>query len=72
LGSVFVEANSRGEKIASRLSQRVVEMAKLLQLPHLYLQTIDLEGGLYADLGWEAIGEFTHRDERALLMLKRL
>ncbi|MDG1026176.1 MAG: GNAT family N-acetyltransferase [Gammaproteobacteria bacterium] len=72
LGSVFVEANSRGEKIASRLSQRVVEMAKLLQLPHLYLQTIDLEGGLYADLGWEAIGEFTYRDERALLMLKRL
>ena len=72
LGSVFVEAGSRGELIASKLSQRVVEMAKLLQLPHLYLQTVNLEGGLYADLGWEAVDEFTHRGERALLMLKRL
>ncbi len=72
LGSVFVEEGSRGRHIASRLSLQIEEIAKQMGLPHLYLQTIDLDGGLYADLGWERVEEFTHMNEHALLMLKKL
>lgn len=72
LGSVFVEEQSRGLNIASELSLQVVEIAKKMRLPHLYLQTIDLEGGLYKSLGWKRVKEFTHMNEHTLLMLKKL
>ena len=72
LGSVFVEQGSRGGQIASQMSLHVVEMARTLGFPHLYLQTINLSGGLYSKLGWEAVAEFSHMDEHALLMLKKL
>lgn len=72
LGSVFVVEEARGRQIASSLSLRIVELAKQLRLPQLYLQTIDLGGGLYTNLGWERVSEFTHMNERALLMLKKL
>ena len=72
LGSVFVEKESRGRQIASRLSLQIEEIAQQMGLPHLYLQTIDLDGGLYAELGWERVEEFTHMNENTLLMLKKL
>ncbi len=72
LGSVFVEKGVREGQVASQLSLHIVEMAKQLHLPHLYLQTINLSGGLYAKLGWEPITEFVHMDEHALLMLRKL
>lgn len=72
LGSVFVEPESRDRQIASLLSLRIVEIARQMNFPHLYLQTIDLDGGLYSRLGWERVEEFTHMNEHALLMLKRL
>ena len=72
LGSVFVDEQHRGNSIASKLSKRIVELAKEKGLPHLYLQTIDLRGGLYAKLGWEPIREFNYKEEQTLLMLKKL
>ncbi|MEX0963261.1 MAG: GNAT family N-acetyltransferase [Pseudohongiellaceae bacterium] len=72
LGSVFVEEQSRGRQIASRLSLQIVKMAEQLNLPHLYLQTIEPNGGLYAHLGWDGVREFSHKGEQALLMLKKL
>jgi len=68
LGSVFVEEGVRGSQIATQMSLHIVEMAKRLHLPHLYLQTISLSGGLYSKLGWEPVAEFTHMEEHALLM----
>jgi N-acetylglutamate synthase-like GNAT family acetyltransferase len=72
LGSVFVEERVRDSQIASQMSLHIVEMAKRLRLPHLYLQTISLSGGLYSKLGWESVTEFTHKHEHALLMLRTL
>lgn len=72
LGSVFVKEGFRDQQIASQMSLHIVEMARWMHLPHLYLQTIDLNGGLYSKLGWEAVTEFTYMDERALLMLRTL
>jgi N-acetylglutamate synthase-like GNAT family acetyltransferase len=71
LGSVFVDENYRGGQIASQLSLKIVELAKQMALPHLYLQTANLNGGLYAKLGWQAVQEFNFKDEQTLLMLKK-
>jgi len=49
LGSVFVKEGSRDGQIASLMSLTIVEMAKRMHLPHLYLQTIDLDGGYTLD-----------------------
>jgi GNAT superfamily N-acetyltransferase len=72
LGSVFVEEGVRDGRIATQMSLHIVEMANRLHLPHLYLQTIRLNGGLYSKLGWEPVAEFTHMREHALLMLRKL
>ncbi len=72
LGSVFVDPAHRGQKIATALAERVVELARERQLPHLYLQTRDLAGGLYAKLGWQPVETFEYRDKPGLLMLRQL
>lgn len=69
LGSVFVDESYRGAKIASEISLKIIELAQDRGLPHLYLQTANLSGGLYADLGWKPIERFWFNDEEALLML---
>ncbi len=72
LGSVFVDENHRGSGIATELSLKIIDRAKENGLPDLYLQTIDLGGGLYSGLGWRAIHEFNYKDEQTLLMLNKL
>ena len=72
LGSVFVKDCVRDSQIASQMSLYIVEMAKQRHLPHLYLQTTNLDGGLYSKLGWQSVTEFTYMDEKALLMLRIL
>lgn len=72
LGSVFVAEEFRGEKFASLISLQIVEMARQRNLPHLYLQTVNLQGGLYRKLGWQAVEEFDSKFEKALLMFKTL
>jgi len=71
LGSVFVDEAWRGDKIASALTEHIADLARQRSLPHLYLQTINLSGGLYAKLGWQALEEFESHGERNLLMLRR-
>lgn len=72
LGSVFVVEEYRGYRFASALSQKIVEMARKQSLPHLYLQTLNLDGGLYAKLGWQPLQQFNYKDEEILLMVKQL
>ncbi len=72
LGSIFVEQRWRNGEIASMMSLHIADMAKQMQLPHLYLQTINPTGGLYSKLGWQPVREFTHMGERALLMFRSL
>lgn len=71
LGSVFVDEAHRGYRVASALTEHIADLAKQRQLPHLYLQTIKLTGGLYAKLGWQALEEFESHGERSLLMLRK-
>lgn len=72
LGSVFVDADYRGEKIATALTRQIIELAKARSLPHLYLQTVNLTGGLYARLGWKPVEHFYYRNVETLLMCKTL
>lgn len=72
LGSVFVDPAYRGDGIASSLTMKIVELAQERRLPHLYLQTVNLSGGLYTKLGWEAQQQFDYRGEATLLMLRQL
>ena len=72
LGSVFVDAAYRGHGIASALSMKIVQLAEQLEIPHLYLQTLDLEGGLYGKLGWKALQRFDSKGEETLLMIRKL
>jgi GNAT superfamily N-acetyltransferase len=72
MGSVFVDPTWRGRGIATALANRIVEMARERHLPHLYLQTADISGGLYARLGWEPVERLMYRGTDTLLMIKHL
>mgnify|MGYP001172225030 CR=1 FL=1 len=72
LGSVFVDEVHRGVGIASALSMKIVQLAEQKGVPHLYLQTFDLDGGLYGKLGWKPVQLFNDRDEDTLLMVRKL
>lgn len=72
LGSVFVAESWRGGKVGSRIAERVVDIARERGLPHLYLQTQNLGGGLYARLGWKPLQKLTVQGEETLLMIRNL
>ena len=72
LGSVYVKPACRGQGIAARLAGRVVELARQRGLPQIYLQTVDLSGGLYAALGWEPLHRLVYKGDETLVMVKHL
>ncbi len=71
LGSVFVAEEFRGKGYAAQLSREIISNAKQRGLPHLYLQTSSLHGGLYAGLGWQPVQQFLHKNQATLLMLQK-
>ena len=72
LGSVFVASEFRGQGIARLLTNEIIRRAKQLQLPQLYLQTVDLTGGLYSELGWEPVDQLNYKGEDTLVMINFL
>jgi len=72
LGSVFVAERWRGAKLGSQVTERIVQIARERKLPHLYLQTQNLTGGLYARLGWKPLQKLTVEGEETLLMIRNL
>jgi len=72
IGGVFVPPPHRGKGIASRVANRVVEIANSLGVKTLYLQTARLDGGLYAQLGWKPIEQLNYRGVDVLVMERKL
>ena len=72
LGSVFVAEPWRGNGFGAQITERIVEIAAERNLPHLYLQTQNPSGGLYAELGWQPLQQLTVMGEETLLMLRQL
>jgi GNAT superfamily N-acetyltransferase len=69
---VFVAPEFRRRGIASALVRRVVEEARALGVPQLYLFTTGpWREKLYADLGWSVIGRPVYLDVERVLMAIR-
>ncbi len=72
LGSVFVHRDYRHRGIASQLILKTVTIATSIGAHQLFLQTVRLDGGLYARLGWRPFQHVNYRGEEVLVMEKIL
>ena len=72
LGGVYVSENHRGKNIAEQMIKKLIDVAQSLDVKTLYLQTEQLDGGLYRKLGWQAIEQVNYRGIDVLVMEKRL
>ena len=67
LAGVYVHAEFRNQGIGSTLVNRVVEKAKALNFPILYLFTFD-KMNLYAHLGWKVIEQLNYLGHEITIM----
>ncbi|MCB1671352.1 MAG: GNAT family N-acetyltransferase [Gammaproteobacteria bacterium] len=72
MGSVYVRPEWRERGVASQLAGHIIELAGTRGLPHLYLQTVHPQGGLYARLGWEPVERLLYRGDETLVMKKSM
>jgi GNAT superfamily N-acetyltransferase len=68
LGGVYVSKMHRGNKIAEKIIGELVSVAKKLNVYTLYLQTENLNGGLYLRLGWQPLEQVNYRGIDVLVM----
>lgn len=72
LGGVYVKKSYRRNGIASMLSEKIFSIAPNFGISTLYLQTEDLSGGLYLQLGWKPIQEYQRENLRVLVMERKV
>jgi len=72
LGGVFIHKDYRGHGIAKQIINRLVDIAKDLQIDTLFLQTEHLEGGLYAQLNWKKLALVNYQNIQVLVMERHL
>lgn len=72
LGGVYVAETHRGKNVASALVKQVENKAKALGVKTLYLQTENLNGGLYAKLNWQKETQVNYRGVDVIVMRKDL
>lgn len=72
LGSVYVAPAARGRGVASALVEEMIRRARAHDIKLLTLQTEQLDGGLYAKLGWTAFDQVQGSRTQVLLMELRL
>ena len=72
IGGIFVPPEHRGKGIATRLVTRLTDIAHTLEVNTLYLQTEQLNGGLYTRLGWKPVERVVYKGQEVLVMKKQL
>ena len=72
LGSVFVDPQFRSRGVGSMLVEAIEHLARSLGVRALHLQTEDLSGGLYVNLGWKPLRTVEYEGLRRLIMSKDL
>lgn len=72
LGGVYVDSDSRRQGVAKIVVNSVIEEAKSRGIKALYLQTEDLSGGLYAELGWKKLHQINNKGSEVIVMVKEL
>lgn len=70
LSGVYVPPAFRGRGIATALCLKLVDIAKIKGVGRLHLVTEVLDGGLYAKIGWQPIGQ-VHVEGVDLLVMAR-
>jgi predicted N-acetyltransferase YhbS len=70
LASLFVTPGFRGRGLGRELVRRVVEEAKALGVPVVYLFTAG-QAGYYQRLGWQPYQRAEHRGREVLIMQRR-
>jgi len=72
IGGVFVEPAHRHRGLGAHVVERVAEIARVLGVETLHLQTERLDGGLYARLGWLPIEQVNYKGLDVLVMAREL
>jgi GNAT superfamily N-acetyltransferase len=72
IGGVFVVPGHRHRGLGARVVERVADIARLLGVQTLHLQTERLDGGLYARLGWSPLEQVNYKGLDVLVMARAL
>ncbi len=72
LGTVLVAPEARGRGTDSELCEGVARAARSRGIETLFLQTVLLNGGLYAKLGWQPVEQVHYRGQDVLVMAREL
>lgn len=72
LGGVYVAKEHRGRGIARQIILELILIAEKLNVKILHLQTEDLTGGLYREMGWRPIEQVNYHDVEVLVMERKL
>lgn len=72
LGGVYVAPKYREHGVASKIVAKICELAESFGVERIYLQTQQLDGGLYAKLGWEKLWEVNYRGVDVAVMERKL
>jgi GNAT superfamily N-acetyltransferase len=72
LAGLYVPVQHRGKDVGYRLIRHSIETARTLGIRTLYLQTEQLDGGLYGKMGWNHVEKVSYRDVDVLIMEKHL
>lgn len=68
LGGVYVSEAYRGRGVAAQIIGRIIEIARSLKVSRLYLQTEQLDGGLYRRLGWRPVEQVNYNGHDVTVM----
>jgi GNAT superfamily N-acetyltransferase len=73
LGSLFVSPTCRGKGIGMALANQIAIIAiENFNVKELYLQTEDLDGGLYRQIGWHLIETVRYKGVDVAVMVRKL
>ena len=72
LGGVYVGADFRGHGLGSQLADEIARQAPAYGVDILYLQTEQLDGGLYRRLGWQPLEQVNNHGLEVLVMERAL
>ncbi len=72
LGSVYVDAAERGNGVARLIVEKVIQIAKDFKITEIWLQTDQLDGGLYKQLGWNIVEQVEHKGRNIAIMCRSI